>query len=123
MQKLGVPYMGVNEETVTASLAAQGGIIARSLASMNIQTEPDREIIAVIAYLQRLGLDGKAALERASNAAAAGPADDPHTGLNTKATVNPHGGANDPAASAPVNPHGPSGAQDVKPANPHGGNR
>jgi cytochrome c oxidase cbb3-type subunit I/II len=123
MQKLGVPYMGVNEETVTASLAAQGGIIARSLASMNIQTEADREIIAVIAYLQRLGLDGKAALERASNAAAAGPADDPHTGLNTKAPVNPHGGANDPAASAPVNPHGPSGAQDVKPANPHGGNR
>ena len=33
------------------------------LATMGIRTQPDREIVALIAYLQRLGRDGKAALQ------------------------------------------------------------
>ena len=39
---------------------AQAAEIAEGLAAENIETEPDREIIAMIAYLQRLGTDIKA---------------------------------------------------------------
>jgi cytochrome c oxidase cbb3-type subunit I/II len=93
MQRLGVPYMGVTPETVAASLQAQGTAIVRSLAAMNIHAEPDREIIALIAYLQRLGQDGNAALERRARQAAGAdaaaavpvpveiPAGDPHAGF------------------------------------------
>lgn len=97
MQRLGVPYMGVSEETVGMTLRQQGGAITRSLASMNIETEPDREIVAVIAYLQRLGRDGSMALERRAAAAEAGadpgPVDaaDPHAGVRGQAPPNPHG--------------------------------
>jgi cytochrome c oxidase cbb3-type subunit I/II len=121
MQRLGVPYVGVSEETVGASLQAQGDIIARNLSGMNIQTQPDREIIALIAYLQRLGRDGSEAIaqraaaesraagesvpdqpgDAAAGAAAAGrsPAGvaDPHTGLRGRAPANPH--AADPVGS------------------------
>jgi cytochrome c oxidase cbb3-type subunit I/II len=64
MQRLGVPYMGVTPEAVASSLRGQGGAIASALAQMNIETQPDREIVALIAYLQRLGQDGRVALER-----------------------------------------------------------
>lgn len=91
MMKLGVPYHGVTPENVAASLQAQGESIVRSLAAMNIETSHDREIIALIAYLQRLGQDGKWALEQrrlreeggapaAPQPAAPMPAD-PHAGL------------------------------------------
>lgn len=80
MQKLGVPYVGVSEEAVAASIEQQGSTIARSLRDMNIETRPDREIVALIAYLQRLGQDGRAALE--SRASAGGAA---------QAPANPHG--------------------------------
>jgi cytochrome c oxidase cbb3-type subunit I/II len=74
MVRLGVPYHGVTPENVAASVRAQGQGIARSLAGMNIQTDPDREIIALIAYLQRLGQDGRHALEqRRLQAEAAAP--------------------------------------------------
>jgi cytochrome c oxidase cbb3-type subunit I/II len=94
MQRLGVPYHGVTPEAVVASLQAQGSAVTRSLGSMNIIAEPDREIIALIAYLQRLGQDGNAALERRAQQAAGSdgadaapapapqlPAGDPHAGF------------------------------------------
>jgi cytochrome c oxidase cbb3-type subunit I/II len=98
MQRLGVPYHGVTPEHVAASLQAQAQSITRSLAAMNIQAEPDREIIALIAYLQRLGRDGNEALARRASQAAgtdaaaqysgpagadapALPAGDPHAGF------------------------------------------
>jgi cytochrome c oxidase cbb3-type subunit I/II len=96
MQRLGVPYMGVTPETVASSLRNQGGIIARSLASMNIETEPDREIVALIAYLQRLGRDGNTALERRALEGPEGappgidPMDDPHGAVRGQAPRNPH---------------------------------
>jgi hypothetical protein len=34
------------------------------LATAGIETEPDREIVALIAFLQRLGQDGRRALAR-----------------------------------------------------------
>lgn len=124
MQKLGVPYVGVDDAAVAASLRAQGNGIVQSLASMNIETKADREIVALIAYLQRLGQDGRAALERRADGtletdAATG---NPHSGLRGGAPANPHGGANDPAAEPPVNPHGGASAPGAAPpANPHGG--
>jgi cbb3-type cytochrome c oxidase subunit II len=131
MQRLGVPYMGVTEETVASSLNSQGTSIARSLAAMNIQTQPDREIVALIAYLQRLGIDGKMALEQrrldaeAGIDRSAGRGADPHAGVGAQAPPNPHvGGAatpNGPGIAIPdgaASPHGtasPDGA-----ASPHG---
>ena len=62
LQKAGVPYVDVTPENVARSAAGQARAIVASLASMQIATEPDREIVALIAYLQRLGQDGKRAL-------------------------------------------------------------
>jgi cytochrome c oxidase cbb3-type subunit I/II len=93
MQRLGVPYIGVTEETVGASIRAQGTIVARSLASMNIETTPDREIVALIAYLQRLGRDGTEAISQRAAAdarAADAPSNDPHAGVRGRAPANPH---------------------------------
>jgi cytochrome c oxidase cbb3-type subunit I/II len=89
MQRLGVPYRDVTPENVAMSMQLQGSAIVRSLAGMNIQAEPDREIIAMIAYLQRLGQDGNAAFERAAARDAA-----------------PRDGVVDRAAAVPANPHG-----------------
>lgn len=62
MQTLGVPYTDVEVAGVPESVAAQSAEILTRLADMNIEAEPDLEIIALIAYLQRLGLDGRAAI-------------------------------------------------------------
>jgi cytochrome c oxidase cbb3-type subunit I/II len=69
LRRLGVPYSGVSVDEVSAMLGAQGALITRSLAGSNIRAEPDREIIALIAYLQRLGQDGRKALEHAAGTA------------------------------------------------------
>ena len=42
---------------------AQGQAIVESLAQTGIETSWDREIIAMIAYLQRLGRDGNAVFQ------------------------------------------------------------
>ena len=63
LQRVGVPYTDAEVAGVEAHVAAQAEGIVASLKSMGIEAEPDREIIAVIAYLQRLGVDGKAAIE------------------------------------------------------------
>lgn len=62
LRKVGVPYTDADVSGVPAQLAAQGKEIVDRLATGNIKTEPDREIVALIAYLQRLGRDGKAAI-------------------------------------------------------------
>ena len=60
LRKVGVPYADTD---VAASLAQQGQEIVARLATAGIQTAPDREIVALIAYLQRLGVDGRKAIE------------------------------------------------------------
>lgn len=60
---LGHPYADTSEAAVTAQMNAQGGEIVARLATTNIAAEPDVEAVALIAYLQRLGVDGKRALE------------------------------------------------------------
>jgi len=62
LKKSGVPYTDAEVEGVAANLAAQGQPIATSLAGANLETTADTEIVALIAYLQRLGQEGKAYL-------------------------------------------------------------
>jgi cytochrome c oxidase cbb3-type subunit I/II len=63
LSRVGVPYSAEEIASVPLQIAEQGDMIVRSLASMGIETERNREIIALIAYLQRLGVDGKEAIE------------------------------------------------------------
>jgi cytochrome c oxidase cbb3-type subunit I/II len=63
LQKVGVSYSDADVSGVAASLAQQGQEIVARLATAGIQTAPDREIVALIAYLQRLGVDGRKAIE------------------------------------------------------------
>lgn len=70
LSRVGVPYTEAEIAGVPRQIRAQGDSIVRNLAGMGIRTEPDREIIAVIAYLQRLGRDGKRAIEAQEAAAA-----------------------------------------------------
>jgi cytochrome c oxidase cbb3-type subunit I/II len=57
MQTLGVPYEEGYDEKANDDLMKQAQGIAASLDKNGIKSAPDREIIAVIAYLQRLGKD------------------------------------------------------------------
>jgi cytochrome c oxidase cbb3-type subunit I/II len=57
MQQLGVPYPDGYEKLANTDLMNQANIIAADLAENDIRTDPNKEIIALIAYLQRLGSD------------------------------------------------------------------
>jgi cytochrome c oxidase cbb3-type subunit I/II len=57
MKLLGVPYPDNYEHQAIADLKAQADSIAKNLATAGIQTDSNREIIALIAYIQRLGVD------------------------------------------------------------------
>ncbi|GAB4092828.1 bifunctional cbb3-type cytochrome c oxidase subunit I/II [Flaviaesturariibacter terrae] len=57
MRKLGVPYAEGYERQANADLAKQAEGIAANLRKDSINVPAGREIIAVIAYLQRLGTD------------------------------------------------------------------
>jgi cytochrome c oxidase cbb3-type subunit I/II len=57
MKMLGVPYPDNYEQKAITDLKAQADSIAKDLATAGINTDPNREIIALIAYIQRLGVD------------------------------------------------------------------
>jgi len=57
MQSLGVPYEEGYDKKANADLVSQAQQIAGGLKASGIEVEPDKEIIALIAYLQRLGTD------------------------------------------------------------------
>jgi cytochrome c oxidase cbb3-type subunit I/II len=61
LRKLGVPYPAGYERQAPADLRAQAAKIAAGLKSSGFATQDDREIVALIAYLQRLGTDIKSA--------------------------------------------------------------
>ncbi|MBK7105301.1 MAG: cytochrome-c oxidase, cbb3-type subunit I [Ignavibacteriae bacterium] len=65
MRTLGVPYSEGFESQARAELTQQAQTIANDLLDNGIVVEPDREIIALIAYLQRLGTDIKAEVAQA----------------------------------------------------------
>ena len=60
MQTLGVPYPDGFAKVANESLKEQADLIAKDLKQNNIKVNSDKEIIALIAYLQRLGTDIKA---------------------------------------------------------------
>jgi len=70
LRRLGVPYPAGFERTAEADLRTQARLLADALTRGGLEANPDREIIAVIAYLQRLGTDIKPTT--AAHAAASG---------------------------------------------------
>jgi len=61
LRKIGVPYPENYESKALDELKAQAGKIVTNLQSGMVKAEADKEIIAMIAYLQRLGTDIKVA--------------------------------------------------------------
>ena len=57
MQTLGVPYPEGYENIAISDLNKQAAKIAENLKKDKIETPPNKEIIALIAYLQRVGKD------------------------------------------------------------------
>ncbi len=57
MQTLGVPYASGYAEIANKELMDQAKLIAANLKQDGIEVGPNKEIISVIAYLQRLGTD------------------------------------------------------------------
>jgi cytochrome c oxidase cbb3-type subunit I/II len=55
MRRLNVPYTERDEQTAVLQLQAQAKEIAGRLAAEGYTNTEDKEIVAVIAYLQRLG--------------------------------------------------------------------
>jgi cytochrome c oxidase cbb3-type subunit I/II len=59
MRKLGVPYDNGYEALAEGDLLKQSMTITENLKKDKIEISPDKEIIALIAYLQRIGIDIK----------------------------------------------------------------
>lgn len=59
MQTLGVPYPKGYENQALADAEAQAQKIVDGLAKEGLRVDPNKEIIALIAYMQRLGTDIK----------------------------------------------------------------
>jgi cytochrome c oxidase cbb3-type subunit I/II len=67
LRKIGVPYKAGYEEKANADLEAQASKIAGSLKKDGYEVLPETEIVALIAYLQRLGMDIKAEKKTEAN--------------------------------------------------------
>lgn len=59
LQKLGVPYPEGFDQMALADLEAQATKITQNLKDSGVEVMPHAEIVAMIAYLQRLGTDIK----------------------------------------------------------------
>ena len=59
MRQMGVPYPHNYEDIANDDLKKQALEIVKNLKAADIQIEPSKEIISLIAYLQRLGKDIK----------------------------------------------------------------
>jgi cytochrome c oxidase cbb3-type subunit I/II len=59
MRTLGVPYAEGYQDQALADMQQQAQQIVDQLKTENIETDPNLDIIALIAYLQRLGTDIK----------------------------------------------------------------
>jgi cytochrome c oxidase cbb3-type subunit I/II len=57
MQKLGVPYPAGYDKIANQDLVKQANEIAEDLKKNSVSVKSDKEVIAIIAYLQRLGTD------------------------------------------------------------------
>ncbi|MCA9736068.1 MAG: cytochrome-c oxidase, cbb3-type subunit II [Gemmatimonadota bacterium] len=69
LRRVGTPYTDADVANVSGSLQAQGQGVVDRLSATGSQTTWDSEIVALIAYLQRLGVDGRRMLsEQAGDA-------------------------------------------------------
>jgi cytochrome c oxidase cbb3-type subunit I/II len=59
LQKLGVPYPEGYDAQANADLTLQANKIAANLKTAGVEVMPESEMVALIAYLQRLGTDIK----------------------------------------------------------------
>jgi cytochrome c oxidase cbb3-type subunit I/II len=71
LRAAGVPYTEADVAGAAAAMRRQGEETVARLAPAGLHTGADREIVAIIAYLQRLGRDGKAAVTASSPVATA----------------------------------------------------
>ena len=55
LRKMGVPFPPMTPDEIQAASIAQGQTIVDDLAQYDIRISPDKEIIALIAYMQQLG--------------------------------------------------------------------
>ncbi len=73
MQKLGVPYPEGFDEIAVEDLMAQGQKIADDLAISGIEISPSSQMVAIIAYLHKLGRDISAPVAAVSESVLSGP--------------------------------------------------
>ncbi len=66
LQKLGVPYREGYDQEAVADLRVQAEEIASGLQAAGFDADWDSHMIAVIAYMQRLGVDIKASPQSTS---------------------------------------------------------
>ena len=59
LRKVGVPYSDFTVYNANVELEKQAKDVSDQLAKDGIKVAPDKEIVALIAYLQRLGTDIK----------------------------------------------------------------
>jgi len=59
LRKVGVPYTDEEIANAQASMQAQANSIVANLQKEGVKVDPDKEIVALIAYMQRLGTDIK----------------------------------------------------------------
>ena len=72
LRKVGVPYpLSYEDGPAEKELQAQAAQVVLNLKTGQVNASPDREIVAVIAYLQRLGKDIKATSQPATQVATA----------------------------------------------------
>ena len=67
MQTLGVPYAEGFDKIANNALMEQAAVIQQNLKKDNIEVKSSKEIVALIAYLQRIGTDIKLEQKTASN--------------------------------------------------------
>ena len=59
MRSIGVPYAQNDIDGAEADAREQGALVVKDLAAEGVSVEPDSQMVAVIAYLQRLGKPGE----------------------------------------------------------------
>ena len=70
----GVPFPPRSPDAILQACIDQGNLITADLATNGIKISPDKEVIAVIAYLQQLGRYSAPAAQPAAPAAPGAPA-------------------------------------------------
>jgi cytochrome c oxidase cbb3-type subunit I/II len=101
LQMLGTPYPDGYDQVAVSDLREQAEQIASGLRNAGFDTAWDREVVALIAYMQRLGTDINATPAVSGAAAPApSPGSDPAAAADTDANADDDSDANADAAAA-----------------------